>query len=98
MPGERYTRGELNLTFASADASWKWRGETLAGTLALNMAGYGQARANFQLPVPARFPVAVNQQGALQGALICRLQEQGLITALFPGYVQKSSGNIDAAA
>ncbi len=60
------------------------------------MAEYGQARANFQLPVPARFPVAVNPKGPLRGSLAGQLQEKGIITALFPELVQKSFGEIDA--
>ncbi len=109
LPGERFEldgtaslsggalhRGGQDLAFTSADASWKWRGEALAGTLALNMSEYGQARANFQLPVPAHFPIAVNPEGPLQASMVGQLQEQGIITALFPGYVQKSFGNIDA--
>jgi translocation and assembly module TamB len=88
--------GELNLTFTAATASWGWRGETLAGTLSLTMAEHGQARANFQLPVPARFPVAVNPKGPLRASLIGQVQEKGIITTLFPGLVQESSGELDA--
>lgn len=88
--------GELNLAFSSATASWGWRGEVLSGTLSLTMAEHGQARANFQLPVPARFPVAVNPKGPLQASLAGQLQEKGIITALFPGLVQESFGELDA--
>lgn len=88
--------GELNLTFTSATASWGWRGEALAGTLSLAMAEYGQVRANFQLPVPARFPVAVNPKGPLRASLTGQVREKGIITALFPGLVQESSGELDA--
>jgi translocation and assembly module TamB len=88
--------GELNLTFTSATASWGWRGEALAGTLFLTMSEHGQVRANFQLPVPARFPVAVNPKGPLRASLTGQVQEKGIITALFPGLVQESSGELDA--
>ena len=88
--------GELNLIFKSATASWGWRGETLAGTVSLTMAEYGQARASFQLPVPAHFPVALNPKGPLQASFTGKLREKGIITALFPGLVQESSGEIDA--
>jgi translocation and assembly module TamB len=87
--------GELNLTFKSATASWGWRGETLTGNVSLTMAEYGQARANFQLPVPAHFPVALNPKGPLQASFTGKLREKGVITALFPGLVQESSGEID---
>ena len=87
--------GELNLTFTSATASWGWRGEALAGTLSLTMAEHGQARANFKLPVPARLPVAVNPKGPLQVSLTGQFQEKGIITALFPGLVRESFGELD---
>ena len=88
--------GELNLAFTSATVSWGWRGEALAGNLSLTMAENGQVRANFQLPIPARFPVAVNPKGPLRASLRGQVQEKGIITALFPGLVQESSGELDA--
>ncbi|MFA7403804.1 MAG: translocation/assembly module TamB domain-containing protein [Pelobacteraceae bacterium] len=90
------TDGELNLTFTSATASWGWRGEALSGALSLTMADHGQVRANFQLPVPARLPVAVDPKGPLKASLIGKLQEKGIISSLFPGLVQESFGNLDA--
>lgn len=88
--------GELKLTFTSAKASWNWRGEALSGAVSLAMAEYGQARGSFQLPVPARFPVAVNPKGPLKASLVGTVQEKGIITTLFPGLVQESSGELDA--
>lgn len=88
--------GELNLAFKSATASWGWRGETLTGDLALIMTEHGQGQASFQLPVPARFPLAVNPKGGLRASLTGQFQEKGIITALFPGLVQESSGALEA--
>ncbi len=88
--------GALHLAFKSANASWGWRAETLSGSFFLAMAEQGQTRANFQLPVPARFPVAVNQEGALQASLAGQLRDNGIISALFPGLIRKSSGELDA--
>ena len=87
---------ELNLAFKSATASWGWRGETLSGVISLTMAQYGQVRATFHLPLPARFPVAVNPKGPLRASLAGQVQEKGIITALFPGLVQESLGELDA--
>ena len=85
----------LNLTFTSATASWGWRGEALSGLLSLAMGDYGQARTTFQLPVPARFPVAVNPKGPFLAKFAGQFQEKGIIAALFPGSVRESSGEID---
>ncbi|MBC8017300.1 MAG: translocation/assembly module TamB domain-containing protein [Verrucomicrobia bacterium] len=87
--------GELNLAFKSATASWGWRGEALSGTFSLIMAEYGQARGIFQLPLAARFPVAVNPKGPLRASLVGKAQEKGIITTLFPGLIQESSGELD---
>jgi translocation and assembly module TamB len=91
---EQGDRG-LNLTIKSATALWKWRDEALSGTISLTMAEYGQARAHFILPVPARFPVAANPNGPLRAGLTGQLQEKGLISALFPGSVRESFGELD---
>jgi len=96
LSGGAVRQGELNLSFASAEATWDWQKETLSASLALDMAAYGTAEAEFQLPVSARFPVAVNRQAPLRGAVTGRFQEQGLLAALFPDVIQKSFGNIDA--
>lgn len=96
LSGGAVHRGDMNLSLASAEAAWEWRKETLAGSISLDMAAYGTATADFQLPLPARFPLAVNRQGPLRGSVVGTFQEQGLLAALFPELIRKSSGNIDA--
>ena len=88
--------GELNLAFSSASAAWDWRGDALSGTLALDMTRYGQARGTFQLPLAARWPLSLNPQGTVRGSLVAQVQEKGIITTLFPGFVQESSGELGA--
>jgi translocation and assembly module TamB len=88
--------GELNFSFSSATATWGWRGEALAGALTLTMAEHGHGKAYFQLPLPARFPVAINPKGPLRASLVGQVQEKGIITTLFPGLVQESFGELDA--
>jgi translocation and assembly module TamB len=87
--------GELSLAFTSASATWGWREDALAGTLSLAMAERGQVRASFQLPIASGLPVAVNPAGPLRASLAGQVQEKGMLTALFPGLVQESSGQLD---
>jgi translocation and assembly module TamB len=87
--------GELNANLRSSSLAFAWRGETLTGTLSLALAENGMAKGRFQLPVPARFPVEVNPEGALQGFLVGQLQERGFLTALFPGLLGESHGEFD---
>ena len=93
---QKRSEGELKLAFTSAKVSWGWRGEALTGNLALSTTEYGQARANFQLPLAARYPVAINRKGPLQVSITGQVQEKGIITTLFPGLVQESFGELDA--
>ena len=88
--------GDLNLAFSSATTSWGWRGEALSGSLALVMAEYGQARGTFYVPIPARFPLAINVKKPLRAVVVGQLRDKGIITALFPGLVHESSGELDA--
>ena len=88
--------GELTLSFSSATAAWGWHEETLAGNLAMTMAEHGEAKGTFQLPLAARFPLALNAKDPLRGTLIGQFHEKGIITALFPGLIRESSGELEA--
>ncbi len=88
--------GELTGNLRSASLSWDWRGEALRGTAALALAEQGQVRGIFQLPIPARFPIALDGTGSLQASLTGQVRENGLLTALFPGFIQESRGELDA--
>ena len=87
--------GVLNLVFQSAKATWGWNGEALTGAFSLTMAEHDHIQANYQLPLAARFPPSLNPKGAVRASLSGKFQEKGLITALFPGFVQESSGELD---
>jgi translocation and assembly module TamB len=87
--------GEMNANLHSASLAFAWRGESLTGTLTLALAEYGSAKGSLQLPIPARLPVAPNAEGALRGSLVGQVQERGFLTAIFPGLVQESHGELD---
>jgi autotransporter translocation and assembly factor TamB len=93
---QKRSEGDLKLSFRSATTSWGWRGETLSGKLSLTMAEYGKVHGNFQLPLPARLPVAINSKGPLRVSVSGQVQEKGLLTTLFPGFIQESSGTLDS--
>ncbi len=89
--------GELRLLFRSAELSWGWQGEELTGQLSLAMERHGQLRAGFRLPVAARLPLAPRGGDPLSVSLTGRLQEQGILAALFPGMVRETGGELDLA-
>lgn len=86
--------GELNVNLRSADVTLGWRGETLSGTMAFALADYGEARGSFQLPVPARLPIAFDAEGEVRASLTGQLKEKGILTAIFPGLIQESHGEL----
>ena len=87
--------GEMNANLRSSSLAFAWRGDSLTGTLSLALAEHGTAKGRFELPIPARFPVLVNQEGTLQGFLVGQVEERGILSAFFPGLVQESHGLLD---
>ena len=88
--------GEFNLNLRSTSVSWDWQGEALRGTFSLALMERGQARGSFQLPIPARHPVAFDRQGPLLASLTGQVLEKGLLASLFPGLIRESRGELDA--
>lgn len=87
--------GSVNAGVEEASLSFVWRGETLEGQAALALAQYGRLRGQFRLPLPARLPPTVDSGAPLRVSLKGRFQEKGLITAVFPGLIQESSGQVE---
>ena len=85
---------EISLRAEQSNLSWEWRGESLRGTASFLLTGHGEVEGSFALPLPARLGTAPEPQGALRMSLTGRLHEQGLLTALFPGLVRESRGEI----
>ncbi|MBE0568867.1 MAG: translocation/assembly module TamB domain-containing protein [Deltaproteobacteria bacterium] len=86
--------GEIVAVLRAAGARWKWEGERLEGDAQLTLEKYGDARASFRLPVPARLPAAPVRTGPVEGSVTAMFEEKGLLPALFPGMVQESTGRV----
>jgi len=91
----RDEKGEMTANVRQASLTFDWRGQTLTGKLSLALAESGQAQGDFLLPIPARLPVTPDRGGPLRGTLTGRVQEQGFLSAFFPGLVQESHGDLD---
>jgi translocation and assembly module TamB len=87
--------GQLSAKLNTADISWIWQGETLAGDISLALEQYGKARGKFQLPLPATLPVAMKPSGPVVLSVSGRALEDGLLSSLFPGLVRESQGKLD---
>lgn len=90
--------GEFTADLRSARLDWAWREDSLSGTLELALAEGGEAKGTFRLPLPARLPAVMNPTGSLQMAVAAKVREQGLLSAAFPGLVQKSRGELEVQA
>jgi translocation and assembly module TamB len=73
---------------------FQWSREALQGRMNIGLEGYGQAGGDFNLPLPARFPLALQKSRPLQVTLQGKARETGLLPALFPGSVQSTRGEI----
>ena len=87
--------GTINASLRTADLRWVWRNEDLRGTLSLALADYGSVEGRFQLPLPARLPLTFRPRDPFDVFLEGRFQEKGLVSALFPGLVQETQGDVD---
>ena len=91
----RGREGTINAALRTANLRWVWRNEDLRGTLSLVLADYGSMEGRFQLPLPARFPVVFRTRDPFDVSLQGRFQEKGLVSALFPGLIQESHGQVE---
>ncbi|MBJ6728006.1 translocation/assembly module TamB domain-containing protein [Geomesophilobacter sediminis] len=88
--------GELSAQLRQATLTWRWRDQNLVGDFSLNLAASGSGQGSFDLPIPARLPVAVDPRGTVRGRFVAQVREKGLLTSVFPDLVQESHGNLDA--
>lgn len=87
--------GELTATLRTAALSWDWSGSTLSGEAAFELSDTGHLAGSFALPLPARFPAAMDPAGRVAVNITGTMRENGLMAALFPGMVQESRGELD---
>jgi translocation and assembly module TamB len=92
----RREEGEVAFALRTAEASWRWEGESLKGDLDLALAEFGRIEGDFSLPLPARIPTSPLPKGPLSVRLRGEMREQGLLSAIFPGLLRESEGELTA--
>jgi translocation and assembly module TamB len=88
-------KGEVNMALQNADVTWRWQQKTLDIDLALTLVDHGEIAGKLSLPLPAILPVAIDAAGPLRGEAKGRFRERGLLTALLPGLLRESHGDLD---
>ena len=87
--------GEIRADIRTATLSVDWHDQSLAGTVAVELADTGNLKGSFRLPLPARLPLAMNPEGTVSATLQGKVRENGIMTALFPGMIQESKGELE---
>jgi translocation and assembly module TamB len=78
----------------TAEVSMGWQDKTLTVELSLVLEGQGNLSGSVTLPLPASFPVSLNEEGPITGFLRGKVLERGLLSAVFPGLVRESNGEL----
>jgi len=86
--------GSIEIPLQKSTVKWVWRGENLLGDASFSFMGHGYLEAKFQFPLTSRFPIGVWQKGPISLSLEGSFEEKGLLTAIFPGMVQESHGQL----
>jgi autotransporter translocation and assembly factor TamB len=82
----------ISILLNAAEAEFAWRGEALQGNLNLISADHGTLKGLFLLPVSAGFSPSFVPGGPLKISVQGELQENGLLSRLYPEWIQKSRG------
>ena len=71
-----------------------WKDGSLKGDAAINLEEQGRMEASFALPIPARYPFAVNRDGTIEVSVAGSAKEMGLLPALLRGAVRGTKGSL----
>ena len=88
--------GVMVAPLRTADLNWRWAQESLTGGVELVLADYGRLAGTFAVPLAARFPLQLDPAGEVGLDVTAKLREKGILTALMPGLVQESRGQLEA--
>ena len=89
-----YPKGKVQFSQERLALAWSWQDDALQGTLESKFTNHGQIRSTFSLPIRAQMPLKVDKAGPLSIAAKGDLREKGLLSALFPGTVRETHGQL----
>jgi translocation and assembly module TamB len=88
-------KGEISIAVRRADMKFVWNKASLKGAVSLVLENYGHAEGRFEIPLAASLPPSMEADGRVRASLKGQFQEDGLLSAIFPGLVQETHGRID---
>ncbi len=86
--------GLISAAFRQAELDCLWQNDSLNGTARLELTDYGKLQGAFQLPLAARLPAVLDQEDNLRATLNGQIREQGLLSAMLPGLVRETKGQL----
>jgi len=89
-----YPKGKVQFNQERLALAWSWQDDALQGTLEGKLVNHGQIRSTFSLPIKAQIPLKIDKAGPLAIAAKGELREKGLLSALFPGTVRETHGQL----
>jgi translocation and assembly module TamB len=89
-----YPKGKVQFFQENLVLAWSWQDDALRGTLEGKFTNHGQIRSTFSLPIKAQIPLKIDKAGPLAIAAKGDLREKGLLSALFPGIVRETHGQL----
>jgi autotransporter translocation and assembly factor TamB len=84
----------ISILLNAAEADFAWRGEVMQGNLNLTSADHGTLKGLFLLPLSARFSPSFIPEGPLKISVQGQLQENGILSRLYPERIPKSWGKV----
>ena len=84
--------GQVILPLRDAVSEWRWVDDSLNGSFALNLSDQGTIAGSWQLPLPARMPIAFEPDGPMQVMVEGKMQAIGILSAFGPWLMQDLRG------
>lgn len=89
-----YPKGKVQFSQERLALAWSWQDDALQGTLESKFVNHGQIRSTFSLPIKAQIPLKIDKKGPLSIVAKGDLREKGLLSALFPGTIRETHGQL----
>ncbi|MBN2428549.1 MAG: translocation/assembly module TamB domain-containing protein [Deltaproteobacteria bacterium] len=89
-------KGQILANIEKGELVWDWQKDVLNTDLVLIMGKGGRLKAQVAVPMAARWPIHLREQGKINGKISAGMHEWGLLTALLPDLVRETRGEIAA--
>jgi translocation and assembly module TamB len=86
--------GVITSSTENASMYFDWKDQALKGNIDVRFPSHGKVKGTFNIPVPAHFPVMIAKTGVVTMQVGGEIRERGIISSLFPGFIEESRGQL----